>query len=139
VYRSPSLHSGRRTLCGSACLATPSLPPRSTPFFEAFWEELHTLGYVEGQNLALELRTAEGKTERLPALAAELARLPVDVLVAPGPEATLQAARQVTRTIPTVKGSELPGLGTPGRCETQPMRALSGRKAGSARVCPVRP
>jgi putative ABC transport system substrate-binding protein len=83
-------------------LASSFPSPRSTPFFEAFWEELHTLGYVEGQNLALEFRTAEGQVERLPALAAELVRLPVDVLVAPGPEATLQAARQGTSTIPIV-------------------------------------
>ena len=84
-------------------LLSSSFPaPRSTPFFEAFWEELHHFGYVEGQNLAIEFRTGEGQAERLPALAAELARLPVDVLVAPGPEATLRAARQATRTIPIV-------------------------------------
>jgi putative ABC transport system substrate-binding protein len=83
-------------------LASSFPSPRSTPFFEAFWDELHRLGYVEGQNLAIEFRTAEGKVERLPALAAELVRLPVDVLVAPGPEATLQAARQATSTIPIV-------------------------------------
>jgi putative ABC transport system substrate-binding protein len=83
-------------------LASSFPSPRSTPFFEAFWDELHRIGYVEGQNLAIEFRTAEGKVERLPALAAELVRLPVDVLVAPGPEATLQAARQATSTIPIV-------------------------------------
>jgi putative ABC transport system substrate-binding protein len=84
-------------------LLSSSFPaPRSTAFFEAFWEELHQFGYVEGQNLAIEFRTGEGQVERLPALAAELARLPVDVLVAPGPEATLQAARQATSTIPIV-------------------------------------
>jgi putative tryptophan/tyrosine transport system substrate-binding protein len=68
--------------------------PRTSPFVAAFEQRLRALGYVEGQNLVLEFRTAEGEPERLPALAAELVQLPVDVLVAPGPEATLRKARQ---------------------------------------------
>ena len=61
------------------------------PFLEAFLEGMRALGYVEGQNLVLEYRTAAGKFERLPSLAAELVRLHVDMLVAVGPEATLRA------------------------------------------------
>jgi putative ABC transport system substrate-binding protein len=57
---------------------------------------------VEGQNLRMEFRTAEGQLTRLPALAAELVRLPVDVLVAIGPEAVLRAARDATSMIPIV-------------------------------------
>ena len=70
-------------------------------FLEAFRQRLHDLGYVEGRNLVLEYRDAEGKLERLPALAAELAALKVDVIVA---GATLQAlaAQKATKTIPIV-------------------------------------
>ena len=49
---------------------------------EAFWEGLRALGYVEGHNLTVALRNAEGKNERLSALAAELVRLQVDVILA---------------------------------------------------------
>src|SRR5215470_13056594 len=51
---------------------------------EAFRQGLRDLGYVEGRNVAIEYRDAEGKLERLPALAAELVALKVDVIVAPG-------------------------------------------------------
>jgi putative ABC transport system substrate-binding protein len=70
--------------------------------FWGFKQRLQELGYVEGQNLALEVRAAEGKFERLPSLAAELVRLHVDVIFANGPEATLRAARGATNTIPIV-------------------------------------
>ncbi len=76
--------------------------PRSRPHFVAFIQGLREHGYVEGENLTVEFRNAQGKPDRLPGLAAELARLPVDVLVASGPEATLRAASQATRTIPIV-------------------------------------
>src|SRR5215470_1755147 len=67
----------------------------------AFERTLRELGWVEGQNLIIEYRWADGKVERLPELAAELVRLNVDVIVAPsGPAA--QAAKNATRTIPIV-------------------------------------
>jgi putative ABC transport system substrate-binding protein len=62
---------------------------------------LRDLGYVEGQNVAIEGRWAEGKFERLPDLAAELVRLKVDVIVSVVTQATL-AAKNATRTIPIV-------------------------------------
>jgi putative ABC transport system substrate-binding protein len=65
-------------------------------------QRLQELGYVAGQNLRLEFRTAAGQAERLPDLAAELVRLQVNVMVAAGPEATLRAARHATNTIPIV-------------------------------------
>ncbi len=65
-------------------------------------QHLQELGYVEGQNLHIEFRTAEGQADRLPDLAAELVRLQVDVMVAAGPEATLRAARHATSIIPIV-------------------------------------
>jgi putative ABC transport system substrate-binding protein len=68
---------------------------------EAFLQGLRDLGYVEGRNLVIEYRSAEGKFERFPAVAAELVALKVDVLVAPGTPAAL-AAKQATRTLPIV-------------------------------------
>src|SRR2546425_4098826 len=53
-----------------------------SPLAQAFRQGLQDLGYVEGHNIAIEFRTAEGENDRLPALAAELVQLPVDVLVA---------------------------------------------------------
>src|SRR5262245_45164422 len=70
------------------------------PLTEAFRQGLRDLGYVEGHNIRLVSRFAEGKFERLPGLAAELVRLPVDVLVTDGPGAL--AAKHATDTIPIV-------------------------------------
>jgi putative ABC transport system substrate-binding protein len=68
---------------------------------EAFREALHELGYVEGKNLQLEVRWGNGEFERLPALAAELVQLKVDVIVA-ATSPSVVAARQATQTIPIV-------------------------------------
>src|SRR6266849_4482283 len=68
---------------------------------EAFRQGLRDLGYVEGRNVVIEYRDAEGKLERLPALAAELVALKVDVIVAPVTPSAL-AAKQATRTLPVV-------------------------------------
>jgi putative ABC transport system substrate-binding protein len=68
---------------------------------EAFRQGLRDLGYVEGRNVVIEYRSAEGKYERLPALAAELVALKVDVIVVTSTPAAL-AAKQATRTIPIV-------------------------------------
>jgi putative ABC transport system substrate-binding protein len=69
---------------------------------EAFLQGLRDLGYVEGRNVVIEYRSAEGKLERLPALAAELVALKVDVIVAAAGTVTALAARQATGTIPIV-------------------------------------
>ncbi len=69
--------------------------------FEAFQEGLRELGYVEGQNLKIESRWAEGHYDRLPGLAADLVRLKVDVIVTYGTPAA-QAAKRATGTIPIV-------------------------------------
>ena len=68
---------------------------------EAFLQGLRDLGYVEGRNVVIEYRDAEGKIERLPALAAELVALKVDVILTGGPPQAL-AAKQATKTIPIV-------------------------------------
>ena len=75
----------------------PSLAAR----IEAFRQGLRELGYVEGQNIIIEFRHAEGKLERVPALAAELVGLKLDVIVTPRPAAT-RPARETTATIPIV-------------------------------------
>ena len=68
---------------------------------EEFRQGLRDLGYVEGQNIHLEVRWSEGRLDRLPELAAELVSLQVDVLVVYGPQ-SVQAAREATSTIPIV-------------------------------------
>jgi putative ABC transport system substrate-binding protein len=68
---------------------------------EAFRQGLRELGYIEGQNITIEYRYAEGKLDRLPALAAELVGLKVDVIVSAGPAAT-GPAKKATATIPIV-------------------------------------
>jgi len=68
---------------------------------EAFLEGMRALGYVEGQNLIMEYRGAEGQYERFPALAAELVRLKVDVIVTGATPGAL-AAKEATQTIPIV-------------------------------------
>ena len=68
---------------------------------DAFLQGLRDLGYVEGRNLVIEYRDAEGKLERLPTLAAELVALKVDVIVAATTPGAL-AAKQATKTIPIV-------------------------------------
>ena len=68
---------------------------------EAFRQGLRELGYVEGKNIVIEWRYAEGKLDRLPALAAELVRLKVDIIVTAGATPT-RAAKEATSTIPIV-------------------------------------
>jgi putative tryptophan/tyrosine transport system substrate-binding protein len=78
------------------------------PYMEAFLEGMRTLGYVEGQNFVMEYRYAAGQYERLPALAAELVRLKVDVLMVVSTPAAL-ALKNATTTIPIV----MTGVGDP--------------------------
>ena len=100
----------------AAPLAAEAQPPTNTPRIgfltavplsvnsariAAFRQGLRELGYVEGQNIVIEWRSAEGQLERLPSLAAELVRLKVDVIVTAGPSAT-RPAKAATVTIPIV-------------------------------------
>jgi putative ABC transport system substrate-binding protein len=73
---------------------------------EAIRRGLRELGYIEGQNIAIEYRYAEGKIDRLPELAAELVRLRVDVIVASGGQAPIRAAMNATKTIPIVMAGQ---------------------------------
>jgi putative tryptophan/tyrosine transport system substrate-binding protein len=80
-----------------ALISLSSIPGR----IGAFRQGLRELGYVEGKNIVIEWRSAEGKPDRLPALAAELVRLKVDAIVTAGPPST-RSAKQATATIPIV-------------------------------------
>jgi putative ABC transport system substrate-binding protein len=76
------------------------MPSTTSHFLEAFRQGLRELGYVEGQNIVLEPRYADGRIDRFADLAAQLVRLKVDVIVAAGP--MIQAAVKATDTIPIV-------------------------------------
>jgi putative ABC transport system substrate-binding protein len=105
-------------LIGSVGNSSPSLEPR---LLGAFREGLRNLGYVEGQNIRIEYRWAEGRYERFPDFMAELVRLKVDVIIVAGTPATL-AARRATKAIPIVmavigdalEAGVVPSLARPG-------------------------
>jgi len=84
-------------------------PAASPHLREAFLQGLRDLGYVDGRNVVIEYRSAEGKLERYPALAAELVALKVDVIFAGGGTRSVLAAMQATRTVPIV----FAGVGDP--------------------------
>jgi len=84
-------------------VGTPSPPG---PNVEAFRQGLRDLGYVEGENIVIEFRYAEGKADRIPSLVAELVQLKVDVLIS-GDAPTIRVAKQATKTIPIVMVSNL--------------------------------
>jgi len=73
-----------------------------SPRAEGLRLALRELGYIEGQNIAIEYRFAEGKNDRLPGLATELVRLKVDIIVAAAGDVTIRAAKNATKTIPIV-------------------------------------
>ena len=100
-------------LCSSAAAQQPKKIPRlgylsngdpatESTRAEAFRRALRDLGYVEGQNIAIEYRYAEGKRDRFPELAAELVRLKVDIIVVTGGNRIIPAAKNATKTIPIV-------------------------------------
>ncbi len=75
--------------------------PEARALLDVFRQGLREVGYVEGQNIVIEYRFAEGGVERYPAVAAELVRLNVDLILAPNTPAA-RAAKQATSTIPIV-------------------------------------
>jgi putative ABC transport system substrate-binding protein len=82
-------------------ILSPAARP-DTAIFDAFRKGLADLGYVDGQNIRIEYRLSAGDFSRLPAMAEELVRLPVDVILTDGPTVTI--AQEATRTIPIVGG-----------------------------------
>jgi putative ABC transport system substrate-binding protein len=108
-------------LCGSVEAQQPKKVPRigwltATPLsanatrIEAFRQGLRDLGYVEGKNIFIEWRSAEGKSERVPEFATELVRLKVNIIVTAGAPAT-RAAKQATVTIPIVMAQDSDPVG----------------------------
>jgi putative tryptophan/tyrosine transport system substrate-binding protein len=91
-------------------LATPSHSFISDRY-DAFLHRLRELGYLEGKHIAIERRSAEGKIDRLPDLAAELVRLKVDIIVTGGPGST-RSAKEATTMIPIVMAQDFDPVGT---------------------------
>src|SRR6185503_9554896 len=87
------------------------LVEKREPFSRVFWEGLREFGYIDGQNMQIEYRSAEGKLDRLPALAAELVDLKVDIIVASETPA-VQAAKRATTEIPIVMAPSGDPVGT---------------------------
>src|SRR6476660_8726451 len=87
------------------------LVEKREPFSRVFWEGLREFGYIDGQNMQIEYRSAEGKLDRLPALAAELVDLKVDIIVASETPA-VQAAKRATSSIPIVMAPSGDPVGT---------------------------
>ena len=79
----------------------PQSPSTAARGVSAFWDRLHELGWVEGKNLVIEARWADGQTDQLPALIAEVLRSKVDVLVVYATQAAV-AAKKATSTTPIV-------------------------------------
>ena len=77
-------------------------PANEFPRAEAIRLALRTLGYIEGENIAIDYRYTEGKMDRLPELVAELVRLRVDIIVVAGGPTPIRAAKNATKTIPIV-------------------------------------
>ncbi len=95
-----------------ALLETSAPDPARVAWWDAFRQRMRELGWVEGQNVTFEARFAEGRVERLPALAAQLVKMKVDVIVTGGTMAA-QAAKRATTSIPIVMatGADQVGLG----------------------------
>jgi putative ABC transport system substrate-binding protein len=92
---------GKRSRIGYLGVSSSSLEPH---YVDAFRQKLRDLGYIDGENIAIEFRWAEGQDDRLPGLATELVSLNPDVIVTTGTPGAL-AAMQATKTIPIVMAS----------------------------------
>src|SRR5262245_10747977 len=91
--------AGKVPRIGFLSLTSPSDRP---PLLAAFRQRLRELGRVEGQNVVIDYRYAEDRVDRLPALAAELVRLKVDLIIASAGTQVATAAKNATETIPIV-------------------------------------
>src|SRR5215831_8371210 len=85
---------------------SPVDPATDSPRAEGIRLALRELGYIEGQNIAIEYRYGEGKVDRAPELAAELVRLKVDIIVVGSGDQWIRAAKNATRTIPIVMAGQ---------------------------------
>jgi putative tryptophan/tyrosine transport system substrate-binding protein len=108
VHPAEAQQTGKVPTIGFLAAGSPST---DKPYVDAFRQGLRDLGYIEGKNIAIERRYAEGKAERAPDLASDLVRLEVAVLVAGTTPAAL-AAQKATRTIPIVFAVVADPIGT---------------------------
>ena len=108
VFSAEAQQPMKVSLIGRLSASSPSSISART---EAFRQGLRELGYIEGKNIVIEYRYAEGKPDRLPALAAELVRLKVDVIVTTSPNAT-RSAKEATVTIPIVMAQDNDPVGS---------------------------
>jgi putative ABC transport system substrate-binding protein len=97
-FSADAQQAGRVTRIGYLGVTSPSDRP---PLLDTFRQRLRQLGWIEGHNIVIDYRFAEGRLDRLPELAAELVRLNVDVIVSLGTQG-VTAARNATKTIPIV-------------------------------------
>jgi putative tryptophan/tyrosine transport system substrate-binding protein len=102
IHRAEAQQPGKVPRIGYLSGASPSTSPARR---EAFGQGLIELGYVEGKNVVIERRWADGKFDRLPALAAELVHIKVDIIVTAGPQTT-RPAKEATSTIPIVMAQD---------------------------------
>jgi ABC-type uncharacterized transport system substrate-binding protein len=105
LITAPPLHAQQPTTIPRIGYLSTDSPSTIAVRIEAFRQGLRELGNVEGKNIVVEWRFAEGKADRLPGLAAELVRLKVEVIVTSGPAAT-RAAKEATVTIPIVTAQD---------------------------------
>jgi|SRR5688572_2815687 putative tryptophan/tyrosine transport system substrate-binding protein len=99
VYAAPLARAQPKKLPRVAVMTAPPLPNSLT---EAFRRGMRELGYVEGQNVELDLRSAEGRPERFPSLALEVVKMNPDVIVSGGGTPSARAAMRATKSIPIV-------------------------------------
>src|SRR6266446_1379668 len=97
----PALHARQKAMPVIGFLGSAS-PGPFAPYVAAFHHGLNETGYVEGQNVVIEYRWAEGRFDRLPALTADLAARKVDLIASTGGDAATLAAKNATSTIPVV-------------------------------------
>src|SRR6266568_4108690 len=114
--RTGGLTNPRRSVRGDGISGKSCRPPMNSralagPVFDGFRQGLRELGYVEGKTVLLEVRYAEGKSERLPELARELVGLKVNVIVATT-DVAIAAAKRETQTIPIVMTASSDPAGT---------------------------
>jgi putative tryptophan/tyrosine transport system substrate-binding protein len=106
-------HAQQKAMPVIGFLSIAATGKQTAPFVSAFRQGLGEFGYIEGQNVAIESRWADGRYDRLPALAADLARREVDMIAAVSGDATIRAATDASSTIPVIfiTGSDPVGSG----------------------------